>query len=384
MKKIRLEVEISLVHIVVKFLSLFFKKPVKKFNRDAVKRILIVNTTAIGDTLMCTPAIKAIRKNFPEAFIADLVHVRRKEILEDNPRIDKLLLYKGKWRKLFSLVREIRSYNFDTVIILHANDPDIIPIMYFSGASWIVGWEESRFNYLLDASFPHEVPGDNFVERRMIFLEGLGLMKQKDYRKEIFLKDEHRAYAEKIITKNNTNNNSLTIALHAGASVAARRWSADNFVALGRKFEQVYGAQLVLIGGSETKEISSYIAERLINKPLDLTGKLGIKQSAAILQKTHVLVTADSGPAHLASAVREPMVVLFGPISKETAQPLYSKKKSRLIQKAIDCERPCRVKECLDKGHLCMNSITVDEVFEEVKSLVEFVYGKALLENNKK
>lgn len=376
MKKVRLEIEINLVHIAVRVLAWFIKKPTKRFNREEVNRILIVNTTAIGDTLMCTPAIKAIRKNFPNAFIADLVHIRRKEILEDNPRIDKLLLYHGKWKKLFSLVSSIRKYNFDTVIILHANDPDIIPIMYFSGANWIVGWRESRFSYLLDASFEHEVEGANFVERRMVFLEGIGLIKQKDYRKEIFLKKAHKVYAEQIFQQNKIKEDSLVVALHAGASVAARRWSADNFVALGRKLEEVYDAQIILIGGQETNDISAYIGERLLRKPLDLTGKLGIKESAAILQKTHVLVTADSGPAHLASAISEPMVVLFGPISKETARPLYSKKKSSLVQKDIGCVRPCRVKECLDKGHLCMNLITVDEVFNELTALVKLIYGK--------
>ena len=116
-------------------------------------RVLLVCTTALGDTLLSTPAIRAVRSACPKACISVLASPAAREVLRFSPRIDELIPHRGKvdLRSLLTLprlVRLLRRQRFDLAIVLHANDPDIAPLTYMSGAPYRMGWRESRLGFL--------------------------------------------------------------------------------------------------------------------------------------------------------------------------------------------------------------------------------------------
>jgi lipopolysaccharide heptosyltransferase II len=364
-----------MVKIIISILYPFFRRKKETFSPEKIKNILIITTTAIGDTLMCTPAIRAIRKNFPQAFIADLVHIRRKEILEDNPYLDKIILYYGKWKKTLQLISSLKKEHFDLIIILHANDPDIIPIAFLSKPKFLVGWKESKLSYLLDMKAEHEKSGFHFIERRFEFLKTIGIKDNKDYKKDIFIPEEKIKKCNDFLKEKRVRDKELIIIFHPGASVSTRRWPANRFNDLGDMISKNYKAKIIIIGGKDLEAKGSYIFRSMQQKPINVAGLFNLKETAALLKRADLLVTTDSGPAHLAAALEIPSVILFGPVSKIAAGPLLSSDNCILIEKDIPCQRPCKLKKCRKKKHLCMELITVEEVFAAVKKLLSKKIG---------
>ena len=112
---------------------------------EQVNRILLMTTTAIGDTLFSTPAIRAVKETYPDKEVHVLCHVRNQLLLRENPYINRLLFYQGKRKGIIKLIRELREGHYDLVVILHSNDPEAVPLAWATRAPYIIGPGTSRF-----------------------------------------------------------------------------------------------------------------------------------------------------------------------------------------------------------------------------------------------
>src|SRR5208283_2646102 len=120
------------------------------FDPSSVKNILVVSSTAIGDTLLSTPAIRAVRQRYPEAKIIAHFNAGNAELFENNPYIDGIISYSGGYRRFVRTVREFRKQNFDLALIFHGNEPQATPMAYLSGARFIIKTPISReYGFLL-------------------------------------------------------------------------------------------------------------------------------------------------------------------------------------------------------------------------------------------
>jgi len=130
----------SLLYHALRFLKAQDKRRrgLESIDRSAVNNILIISSTAIGDTLMSTPAIRAIRRCFPKARIIALLNKDNMELFANNPNINGAVPYYGGWKKFISTVSTLRKYSFDIALILHGNEPQATPMAYLSGARLIV------------------------------------------------------------------------------------------------------------------------------------------------------------------------------------------------------------------------------------------------------
>ena len=131
---------------VMRILAAFDRRPAVEVGQVEVRSICLVNTTALGDTLFSTPAIRAVRRAYPEARIVSLVHRNQRDLLRFNPHLDDIIEYPGKYKGVARLVGRLKAEGFDLVIVLHANDPDVVPLVYFSGARLRAGWAESQMS----------------------------------------------------------------------------------------------------------------------------------------------------------------------------------------------------------------------------------------------
>ncbi len=335
---------------------------------DKVKNILIVNTTAIGDTLLSTPAIRNIRKNFPASRITALVSKNAEAVLRGNPRIDGFIKYPGRINiayvlKLPRLLRELRKGRFDLAIVLHANDPDTGPLVYVTGAPWRmkVNWEETKFASLYSFPVRDASPAGHEVDIKLKNLGSYGI-KAGGRELELFLFEADHAEAKVFAERLKKNKNGFVI-VHPFGSKKNKWWNADNVKRFCVLLNERLGYTPVVIGGPGEAPVAEDIARA--SGGVSAAGKLSIRGSSALIYNSELIVTTDSGPMHIAQALHVPTIALFGPDDPETTGPVN--KKDIVIQKGLQCV-PCRKKTCEFSENNCMTSITPEEVLESVQN----------------
>ena len=328
-----------------------------------LKRFLLISTTAIGDTLMSTPAIRAVRQKFPDGYVAVLTDRRRIDVLNGNPYINRLITYHGKFKKVMSLIKELRKERFDIAIILHGNDPDIVPIAYLSRARYRLGWDGSRFSFLLTHKHKKFGESGHAIDDRLDMLKPLGI-DTRDRHMVLFLSEEDRDFKRRLFSDKGILENDLVIGLHPFGSRRSKWWGIEKSAELADRLCEKYGAKVILISGKENEAISKKIAS-LVRYNLILIYGSSIKEASAVIESCSLFITTDSGPMHIAIALGKPTISLYGPSDIIETSACVSLEKHVVIQKDVPCPRPCKLKEC--DNPVCMDSITTDEVMEAVE-----------------
>jgi heptosyltransferase-2 len=154
----------------------------------------------------------------------------------------------------------------------------------------------------------------------------------------------------------------------------AKRWPAERYAALADRLIDELGAEVLLIGSAAEAEVSLAVREKMRNQPTMLTGQTDLAQLVAILSLVDLLVTNDTGPAHLASALSRPTLVIFGPTNPLTTRPFSPF--GEIVREPPDCA-PCMLRDC-PIDHRCMTAISPDDVFERARELLETAKRKKL------
>lgn len=355
----------KLHHSVLKriFRTISEKDPLPpEYSPKKVKKVLIVNTTAIGDTLLSTPAIRAIRKGFQEAEITALVSRDAHAVLMNSPHIDSFVVHPGRVNlnyliRLPLLLKNLKKGSFDLAIVLHANDPDAGPLAYLTGASWRMGFEESGFSFLFTMPVKTRSSVEHVIDVQLRNIRGLGVNPVGRHM-EFFLNQDDFIEAGPFVKRLKAGKKGF-IALHSFGRNKNRWWPVDIAREFLRLFSENTGYSIVIIGGKKEKDE----AEGLIKgtEAVSIAGKLSIRGTAALLRDAALMVTTDSGPMHIAQAVGVPSVVLFGPADPRVTGPLCEK--DIVIQKRLSCV-PCLKKTCRLERVECMLAIKAREVFE--------------------
>ena len=339
-------------------------KNIKEYNR-----ILIVEVNWLGDTLFSTPLIRAVRERFKDAHIACMTVPRAKEILEDNPRINELIIYdeKGVHKSLFGklgLIKLLKEKKFDLAILLHRSFTRRL-MMYLAGIKERAGYSGKMNDFLL--THPVEAP-DRPVHKVEYFLkiaESLGCdISNKDY--EFFIADKEREYIEKKLSENGITKNDKLVVINPGGNWAPKRWPGERFAALGDILIEKYAVKVVISGAKKDAGLAGRIKEKMKQKPVDLTGETSLKGLGALMERADVVISGDSGPMHIAVAGKTNVIALFGPTSPGLTGP-HGSGNYKVIQKDVECEIPCYDLTCGD--YRCMQAIMVDDVlkvFEEM------------------
>jgi len=342
------------------------------FRRGSIKNILIVNTTAIGDTLLSTPAIRAIRKGFPGARVSTLVSKEAKAVLLGNPHLDDFIDHPGRVNlsylfKLPSLLRNLRRRAFDLVVILHANDPDAGPLAYLSGATHRMGWAESRLSFLHTIPVRTRVPGAHIIDIRLKNLYVLGI-KNNDRRMELYLSREEEDTAGRLVEGLGLTGETF-IGLHPFGNRVNRWWPEDNVIGFCNMVDKRFGWRVIIFGGSKESRFAEDMARKAKTGVVTVAGRLSIRESAALIKRCLLFISTDSGPMHITQALGIPLIALFGPNDPTTVGPLVEP--YEIIQKHLLCV-PCNSKTC-DRDIECMKGITPEDVLEGINALCKKV-----------
>ncbi|MFC1621608.1 lipopolysaccharide heptosyltransferase II [Candidatus Omnitrophota bacterium] len=328
-----------------------------------MKRILIVNVNWLGDTLFATPFVRAVREHCPDCHIAILTHSRCKEMLESNPHIDEIIVYdeKDQHKHLlgrFSIVSQLKSRHFDTAFILRRSLSRTM-LLFLSKIPNRIGYVSKRSGFLLTKKISAPSRDLHKVEHFLGIARGVGI-KPKSVNYEFFISDKDRAKARKILKDQGIKDNEDFIALNPGGNWDLKRWPAKNFARLGDKINM----KVVLTGAKKDINLCNEIAGLMKKKPALLCGKTDLKTLGAVFERAKKVVSSDSGPMHIAVAVKASVVALFGPTSSRITGP-YGDGNYRILQKEIDCEIPCYKLSC--KDNKCMSAISVKDVMEAIE-----------------
>lgn len=171
---------------------------------------------------------------------------------------------------------------------------------------------------------------------------------------------EDIAWAEQYLASCGIDPNQKTILLNPGAYYgSAKRWPASRYSALAELLHKQLSANLIIVGSSQEIPLAEKIAAPLRKKPIILTGKTSIKQLAAIISLANLFITNDSGPMHMANALKIPTIALFGPTDPKATRPFHQP--AAVLFKEAVCW-PCFYREC-PFDHRCMLSITPEDVY---------------------
>jgi lipopolysaccharide heptosyltransferase II len=330
-----------------------------------MKKILIIEPNWLGDILFTTPAIRAVRKEKPDAFIACMIHPRCAELLEDNPDIDKLIifdervLHRGILRKLL-FIRDLRRFKFDTVISFHRSMSRIL-IACLSGISRRIGCYTRKRSWLLTDSVEPPAAPFHRVEYFLNIIRAVGIdTDNKDY--QFSIPESSVKSAESILEKTGIGADDEFFVINPGGNWLAKRWPEQRYAGLCKELKAIYGKRIFLTGAFKDRELSEEITRMSNGSAINICGKTTLKELAVIMRKAKVVVANDSGPMHIAISQKAPTIALFGPTSPEITGP-YGSGGYTMLQRWHDCAIPCYA-VCED--YKCMKAITVEDVIEAV------------------
>lgn len=342
------------------------------FDPGGVRNILVVSSTAIGDTLLSTPAIRAVRKRYPHANIMAHFNVRNMELFEDNPHINGIIPYHRGYKRFLRTIWEFRKHRFDLVLIFHGNEPQATPMAYLSGARFILKVPRSReYGFLLsntdngfERPFEHHVID---LRLKTAFMAGC-----RDRNREMVLKvdKDQESFIEGYMESLGVPKDAIIVGFQVGAASDYKVWPGKYFVELGKRL--TVGSpetRIVVIGSRQERDVCESVANEIGNGALSSARDLSLRSVGAMIKRMDVLVTNDTGPMHMAIALKIRTVSLFCPTNAVNVGPSQDLHLHRVIKKERPCD-PCTSKKGCRRP-FCMEMITVDEVYAAVKELLK-------------
>ena len=317
----------------------------------APKKVLLVQLRRIGDCLLCTPAIRAVREHFPDAQIDFLAEYPAEETLRYHPALTNLWVAPMYGLPgVFAIARKVRRERYDLVIDFFSN-PRSAQFTFFSGAKVRAGLKRRGRSWAYTHHFIEEKPDHDLyaVDLRLEMLKLLGIPASTRHL-EIF-SDEQDREAKAKAYKLMDNLTGVVVAVATGSANAAKRYPAD---LTAQTIEMLRAAhmQVVLTSGPGEGEFAERILTKL-NKPVPHFADAKVPELAALYRHCSLYVGPDSGPKHVAVACGIPTVTIFGPGNPNNWNDAENPKN---IVLAPPCSfRPnCIETECARLGHLPM------------------------------
>lgn len=331
------------------------------------KRVLVIKLRYIGDVLITTPFIRALKENLPYVEVTALVPAGTEAALEGNPHLSGIIPYdKGMGiAGDLALVRKLRVSSFDASFDLTDSDRSAW-LGFFSGSRHRFGFEGGgvlRRKLLYTNAMPQPPQRTHQIDRNLQMIESLG-MTVGDRSLSLSLSDGELEEGRAILQSAGLIASQPYVVIHAAARTLFKSWPAERFAALADRLYSA-GYQVVLTGSEKDRPIVRPVTDHMAKAAIDLTGKTNLRLLASVIKGAALFVGNDSGPMHMASAVGTPVVALFGPTDWESWYPRGQD--DIFFSKEIDC-RPCGHATDCDRGEKsCMSLITLEEVWEVVR-----------------
>ncbi|HEU0179387.1 MAG TPA: lipopolysaccharide heptosyltransferase II [Blastocatellia bacterium] len=354
-----------------------------------IDRIIVRGANWIGDAVMTLPALERLRSSFPQSHIALLATPLTTGLFENSPFVDEVIEYRRKedgTRAFIDAMRLMRARRFD-LAALFQNAFEAALLTWSGGARRRIGFAAQGRGPLLTHKLlrsprhndRHQVHdyldivaecervclGGN-LESRISNLES----RTSNPLPSLTASPAQRQAAEILLRRAGAESISRPlVALNAGATNSrAKRWPEDRFAALADQLIETLGSRIIFIGAASERDDAERIIRRMKRRgAINLAGETGIAELIGALDSCDLLISNDTGPAHIAAALGRPTLTIFGPTNEFETAPRAARAES-IRAEGVECAR-CMLRDC-PIDHRCMTRIAPSEVFERALKLL--------------
>lgn len=349
------------------------------FRKKRINKILLIQLGQLGDLVLETAAVEAIRKKFEKATIISLVGPWGEEWVKRDPLIDKVIGYEAGWLRprsfrseksgngLFSTLTALWKERINLAVDFRGEANDIL-LAYLSGARLRLGYslrsqkaffplEEVKFLLNLPCEYPWEKRHDfHQVEHNLRLLKKVGI--EGEYRPRAFFNTEEKEWARDFLEE--AKRPGPVVIIHPGASRREKIWAPQKFSALIEKLQREYKARVVIVGEKAELDIGQKIISVLKEKPVLAMGMTTLGKLTALISEADLFIGNESGPMHIAASLSIPTIAIMSGVPS-----LYGpyKTKHRVVQKKLPCWHPW-IEHCYCPGnsYQCLREIEVEDV----------------------
>ncbi|MBF0452094.1 MAG: lipopolysaccharide heptosyltransferase II [Candidatus Magnetomorum sp.] len=344
--------------------------------------ILVVKTSAIGDVTHTLPALNALRDYYPHAHISWLVEEAAKDVVQGHHALDLLLISRRKhWIKeiqsgdrfkaiqeIIQFIQKLRMKKYDLIIDfqnLLKSSMFIALARAQKKAGYGVGMAHSEYSYIV---LNHRVPAVSMdyhaVYRELMLLEKLGIPVQRiAFDLPVF--DADRTVITDILYQEGVLNQTPIVAINPMAKWDTKLWDNSKFSIVADQCVS-WGFQVIFTGSPDDNSGVKDIQSQMKHPSINLCGKTTLKSLAALYQRSKLLITTDTGPMHIAAALGQPVVAIFGSTAPWRTGPFGNS--HEVVRIDLPCS-PCLKKNC--STHDCMKKISVDRVLASVQKKLD-------------
>lgn len=349
-------------------------------------RVLFIRPDHLGDMLLATPAMRALKEARPYTEIHVLAGSWSAPILANIPEVDLVLTvdfpgfvrgqekknYFSPYLQLLKVSRQLRHIGYGHAVIMRPDHWWGAMLAHVAGISERIGYATENVEQFLTQAIPFH--HEHAIRQNLRLVEQwTGEIADKDvpYRLDVF--DEERKAIQQHLSKFGMKEKQPYFCIHPGSGTWVKRWENELWAKVADTLIDQIDATVVFTGGNSERGMITDIQNRMQHKSYTTAGELSIEMLAALYEESLVLLGPDSGPLHLAAAIGTPTVALFGPADPIEFAPWGDKNRHMILTTPIGC-RPCRVLDWGDddpENHPCVRDITIGQVLEAARSVVK-------------
>ncbi len=278
------------------------------------QRILIIRTDRMGDVLLSTPVLTAIKKTWPRSHTTMMIAPYTQDVISGHPDLDEILIDDNKGehqgiKGLFKLVRLIKSKNFDTALVLHPSTRLAI-LCWLAGIPNRVGTGYRSYSLLFNTRIMQhrKKSGRHELELNLDLVKVIGAnIEDIEFKFNIPEKAEQRV--QKLLEQNNIKDKPYVV-IHPGSGGSALDWPIDNFAELAKQLIKIHNIPVVITGSASESPLAETIAQKATDV-IRFDGQLDIKELACALKHAAIVTANSTGPLHLAVATGSNVVGLY-------------------------------------------------------------------------
>ncbi len=347
----------------------------RKLKITGRERFLVIRTDRIGDVVLSTPVLEAIKSRFPESHLAMLVSSYAADVIKNNPNLDDVIIddhkncHKGI-KGFFKLVKAIRERKFDVSILLRPT-LRLAFLLFLARIKYRIGTGYRFYQIFFNRKiYVHrKINLRHEAEYNLDLLRPLGIRPQKILPK-MYLSSEEDEFAHQIIEEFKITPENIVVAIHPGSGNSSLNLPAKRFAEVADKLVEKVDAKIVFTGTKEEKGLVDFIKTNMEHTAIDMTGRTNLKQLASILKSCDVVVANSTGPMHLAVALGTPTVAIFCPIF--AAGPIrwgpYGEGHEVVLPPVPICLK-CKPQSC--PHYNCMEKIGAEQIVSKVCAVLK-------------
>jgi len=338
-------------------------------------RILVIRLSSLGDIILTTPVLDALKENYGNSEISFLTKQQYQGLLESDPRIDSVIYFEpeGKDKGVSGLLRltgSLKREKFDLIVDLHSNLRSFL-IRLLVRAGKKVHYHKKLIPRFLMVRFKRwRVNPVSTIDN---YLKSLGEIGIRAWSRipRLYSKKESEIWAESFFVENGLLKDEILVGIAPGAKWETKRWDLDKFSSVAKNLSQDLPAKILLVGDEKDQKFIIEIEDQIGKEGTIKAVNFPLNRLIPLVERCGLFISNDSGLMHLASSLGVPTIGIFGPTSPGLGfSP--SGLEDKVFWEGIDCS-PCSLhgeKECIKESRYCMDNIKPEKIIEEAKRIL--------------